>query len=162
MKLPAILRGGHNVVLDTMVFIYCFEDDPQYAGLCEQLILQAAAGLFTGIVTPVTAAEVLVKPLRVGRLDLADRYRDALRSLQNIRMTGISPETGFMAGALRAKYGLPLPDMIQVAVALESQSTALVTNDKALQRIKEVSIVPLDSLLSLPTPRVRQPGQTPR
>ncbi|MDO9541767.1 MAG: PIN domain-containing protein [Kiritimatiellia bacterium] len=147
MKLPSLLHGGHDVVLDTMIFIYLFEDDQKYGRCCEWLLQQAADGAFTGVITPVTAAELLVKPLQSKRTALADHYRDALRGLPNIRLVDISPEAGFMAGALRAKYNLPLPDMIQAATAIEINSTALISNDKAMKRIKEVNVILLDSLI---------------
>ena len=147
MRLPSHLQGGHDVVLDTMIFIYLFEDDQKYGHCCEWLLQQAADGAFTGVITPVTAAELLVKPLQLKRHALADHYRDALRSLPNIRLVGFSPEAGFMAGALKAKYNLPLPNMIQVATAMERNSTALISNDKALQRVKEVNVILLDSLI---------------
>jgi len=148
MKLPSLLHGGHDVVLDTMILVYFFEDDQKYGRPCEWLLQQAADGAFSGVITPVTAAELLVKPLQSKQIALADRYRDALHSLPNIRLVGFSPEAGFMAGALRAKYSLPLPGMIQVAVAMERNSTALISNDKALQRVKEVNVILLSSLMN--------------
>lgn len=147
MKLPSLLQGGRDVVLDTMIFIYFFEDDQKYGRCCEWLLQQAADGAFTGVITPITAAELLVKPLQSKRTALADHYRDALRSLPNIRLVGLSPAAGFMAGALRAKYNLPLPDMIQVAMAIERNSTALISNDRVLRRVKEVNVILLDSLV---------------
>ena len=147
VKLPSFLHGGHDVVLDTMIFIYLFEDNQKYGHSCEWLLQQAAEGVFTGVITPVTAAELLVKPLQSNRTALADHYRDALRSLPNIRLVDISSETGFMAGALKAKYNLPLPDMIQAATALEINSTALISNDKVFQRVNEVNVILLDSLI---------------
>ena len=147
MKLPLRLQGGHDVILDTMLFIYFFEDDQKYGRGCEWLFQQIADGAFTGMITPVTAAELLVKPLLLKRPALADHYRDALRSLPNIRLVSLSPDAGFMAGALRAKYNLPLPDMMQIAVAMEINSTAMISNDKTLQRVKEVNVIMLDSLI---------------
>lgn len=147
VKLPRALRGREHVVLDTMVFIYLFEDSPVYAGACEALIAAAAGGEFSGAVTPITAAELLVKPLRQGRHDIADRYRTALRSMANITMAGITPETGQLAGALRAKYGLPLPDMLQVASALDAPHPTLVTNDRRLSRVLEVDLFLLEDMV---------------
>lgn len=147
MKLPSLLHGAHDVVLDTMIFIYLFEDDQKYGGACEWLLRQAAEGVFSGVITPVTAAELIVKPLQSKRTALADHYRHALHSLPNIHLVEMSPEAGFMAGALRAKYNLPLPDVIQVAIALERNSTALISNDRALQRVKEVKVILLASLI---------------
>ena len=147
MKIPLLLQGGRDVVLDTMIFIYLFEDDKKYGRCCEWLLQQAADGAFTGVITPVTAAELLVKPLQFKRHALADRYRDARRSVPNRHLVGGAPEAGWMAGALTAKYNLPLPDMIQVATAMERNSTALISNDKALQRVKEANVILLDSLI---------------
>jgi predicted nucleic acid-binding protein len=50
-----------------------------------------------------------------------------------------------VAGALRAKYRLPLPDMLQAACAIQ-HGAALITNDKALHAVTEIPIVSLDEL----------------
>lgn len=141
------LAGRTGIVLDTMLWIYLFEDHPQFGAVCEQLVEKLGDGFFGGVVTAVTAAELLVKPLKQDRADIADSYRDALRGIPNLEMVGISPACGFMAGALRARYGLPLPDMIQAAVALQAERPMLVTNDKALCKVSEVDVVLLEELL---------------
>jgi predicted nucleic acid-binding protein len=46
-----------------------------------------------------------------------------------------------MAGSLRAKYALPLPDMLQVAIALREAQPTLITHDKALKRVKEAKVL---------------------
>jgi len=76
-------------------------------------------GFFSGVVTPITAAEILVKPLTKKRLSIADRYRMAIRSL---------------------------PDMFQAAVALSFPARTLITNDRALRKVREVRILLLDEL----------------
>jgi predicted nucleic acid-binding protein len=48
-----------------------------------------------------------------------------------------------MAGSLRAKYDLPLPDMLRVAVALRRENRTLMTHDKALKRIREATVLTL-------------------
>jgi predicted nucleic acid-binding protein len=140
MKIPAGLRGCRDVVLDTMCFIYLFEDAPALGPLCEHVLELAADGVFSGAVTPVTAAELLVKPLQQERGDLADRYRLALSGLPNVRMKELTSDAGWLAGALRAKHGLPLPDMLQIAVALQSPRPALITNDRALKKVGELPV----------------------
>jgi predicted nucleic acid-binding protein len=140
------LRGRRGVVLDTMVWIYFFEDHPKYAAICSRLVQEAEAGTFSGVVTPVTAAEILVKPLQKHRADIAERYSMALRNLVNIGFYPLDWDVGFMAGALRAKYGLPLPDVLQAAMALRETPPTLITNDKALKKIAEVNVILLDDL----------------
>lgn len=147
MKVPKRLAGRKGVVLDTMVFIYLFEDSPQFGSVSEFILEQVGLGKFEGVVTPITAAELMVKPIQNRRYDLADRYRLALRSMQNVVPVAFSFETGLLAGSLRAKYGLPLPDMIQVACAMESRSPTLITNDKVMERIDEAEVFLLSAFL---------------
>lgn len=140
MKLPRQLRGRKGVVLDTMVFIYLFEDSPEYGSVCEFIVDQVRRGEFKAVVTPITAADILVKPLERNREDLADRYRRAMRGMKNIEPLQLPFEVGFLAGSLRAKYKFPLPDMIQAACALLSKTPTLITNDKAMEQIEEVQV----------------------
>ena len=51
-----------------------------------------------------------------------------------------------MAGSLRAKYGLPLPDMFQVAAALSQPANAIITNDHDIQRVREIDVFLLGDL----------------
>ena len=140
------LRSRTGVVIDTMLFVYLFEDTPGFAAKCEAIMEHMARGLFTGVVTPITTAELLVKPIREKRPDLAMHYRNALAGMPNMLHTTIDHEIGAMAGALRAKYRLPLPDLIQVASALRFDNPAIITNDRELKRISEVDVFLLDSM----------------
>ena len=140
------LEGRKGVVIDTMVFIYLFEDHPAFGELCENLFNQIKGGFFSAIATPITAAEVLVKPLQKGQLSIADKYRNAIRNMPNISNVKFEVEIGFMAGSLRAKYGLPLPDMFQVAAALDQPANAIITNDRDIQRIQEIDVFLLSDL----------------
>ena len=141
------LLGRQNVVLDTMVWIYFFEAHARYGELCKQLLLQVEAGSFSAVLTPITLAELIVKPLRQHRQDRATQYRSAMQTMTNVRLLAFSVHDGWLAGSLCAKYALRLPDAMQVAAALSAERPTLVTNDKALARVKEVEIVLLNDLL---------------
>ncbi|MDD4018385.1 MAG: PIN domain-containing protein [Kiritimatiellae bacterium] len=143
---PKALKGVRDAVFDTMVLIYLLEDHPTYAPVCESLFGLAEAGSLSGVITPITLAEVIVKPLKAGQPELADRYQNAIRNLPNITLGELSWKTGIMAGALRAKYGLALPDLFQAACAIE-RGGVLITNDKALKRVEEIRVVLLNDLL---------------
>ena len=69
------------------------------------------------------------------------------RCMRNVFPIPLSFETGLLAGSLRAKYGLPLPDMIQIACAMKSDTPTLVSNDKAFQQIEEVDVFLLSAFL---------------
>ncbi len=140
------LDGRRGVVIDTMVFIYLFEDHPIFGDLCEKLFDEIQSGLFSAIVTPITAAEVLVKPLKKGQLSIADHYRNAIRNMPNISNIHFDVDIGFMAGSLRSKYDLPLPDMFQIAAALTQPANAIITNDRDIQRVRETDVFLLSDL----------------
>jgi predicted nucleic acid-binding protein len=142
------LDKKHGVVIDTMVFIYLFEDHRDYAERCEHIIGRMSDGLFTGVVTPITAAEILVKPLKQEHFAIADLYQDVIKNLPNVILPEINIEIAFMAGSLKAKYGMPLPDMFQAATALYFPAQALITNDRAMQRIKEIDVFLLDKMFA--------------
>jgi len=141
MRIVPELRGRRGVVLDTMVWIYLLEDVPEHAEAAEVLIESARKGEFGAVMTPITCAELIVKPLKEGRPDIADRYRRMLSALPHLEQAVIDGATGWMAGSLRAKYALPLPDMLQVAVALREVQPTLITHDKALKRVKEAKVL---------------------
>jgi len=140
------LDGRRGVVIDTMVFVYLFEDHPAFGDICENLFNQIRVGVFSAIATPITAAEVLVKPLEKGQLSIVDKYRNAIRHMPNISNIKFDVEIGFMAGSLRAKYGLPLADMFQVAAALAQPANAIITNDRDIQRVRETDVFLLSDL----------------
>ncbi len=141
------LNGRKDVVLDTMFFIYLFEDSPRYGILCESVVNMISDGMFSGLITPLTAAEIVVKPLAEGMKELADRYIAELKGMVNVGHAVSSIETGHMAGALKAKYKLPLPDMFQMAAAMQTERPAIITNDKALKKVSEVEVFILDDML---------------
>ena len=99
------------------------------------------------MITPVTAAEILVRPLEQGRQDLADKYRLALGNLRNIEAVGLPFEIGFLAAGLRAKYRMPLPDMVQAACAMTGKEPTLITNDRSLRKLEELTVLLLNDFL---------------
>lgn len=147
MKALSSLKPEDRVVLDTMFWIYLFEDAPRYGVRCQAILDLIGAGRFKAVVTPVTAAELLVKPIKQNRADIADHYRRALTNLKNVELQAMTFQVGCLAGALRAKYDLPLPDMLQAACAIGAQAPRLLTNDKALRRVAELQVILLDDLL---------------
>ena len=144
VKVPASLKPHHAVVLDTNLLIYLFEDHPEFGAAAEFLFDQIAGGAFRGLVTPITLAQLVVKPLQNQRTDIADAYRSALQHMIGVELIAIDPETGVLAGALRAQYGLPLPDMMQAAAALRYADPVLVTQDARLRQIQELQVLSLD------------------
>ena len=71
-------------------------------------------------------------PIREGRLDLAQEYRNVL--LQSPNLTPVPLDAGIaeQAAELRAQYKLRTPDAIQLATALRSGAPWFLTSDADL------------------------------
>ncbi len=100
-------------------------------------------GELRGVVLVITLAEVLAGPLGHGNEILADRYYRALISSAHWQIQEMYSELLFMAARIRTRYRLKLPDAIQVATAIHSSSSALVTHDRDFSSVDEILILGL-------------------
>lgn len=132
------LRSGATVLVDSAPLIYWLEGHrtfaERYAGLFEA---HARGELAIGIST-ITLAEVLAGPFKRGALALAKRYERALTALD---VHPVSPAVAVSGARLRARYGLKLPDALQLATALEVGADALVTHDRDFSRVDGIRVI---------------------
>ena len=96
--------------------------------------------------SPVTLAECLVVPYRLGIATLQQDFLDLIVYGNNTVFVSIDREIGTQAAELRARYNLTLPDALQIASALAAGSQAFLTNDATLKRVTEVNVLVLDDL----------------
>jgi predicted nucleic acid-binding protein len=87
-----------------------------------------------------TLAELLIKPLRDGRIDVVATYRDALEN-SLIRLAPISRAVLVRAAMLRGQLGMKMPDAIHAATAVDSACSAFLTNDTELRVPKGIERV---------------------
>jgi len=130
--------------LDTNVLIYYIEEHPIFLKKIEPLIDKIVQGKATGITSYVTLLELLVKPLREGRLDLVDQYRAILTG--QLEMVPIDEAVSVKAAQLRAKYGFRTPDAIQLASVIQKKGDVFITNDRGLKNVKEIKILTLEEI----------------
>jgi predicted nucleic acid-binding protein len=134
--------GEHPVlVLDTAPIIYWLEGHPRLAERFEAVFEAAASGAARTVISTVTLAEVLGGPLRAGNELLAAQYREALTRSAGWSVIPLDVEIAVEAARIRAAYRLRLPDAIQVATAIRSGATALVTHDKAFTRVRGLRVI---------------------
>jgi len=91
--------------------------------------------------------ELTVKPLRIGRPDIADDYRRFLDDFPHLSIVELSRDVIDRGSELRASHGLRVADALQIAACLASGATAFVTNDLRLRRIQEVEIIMLNDFI---------------
>lgn len=142
------LTGSRCVCVETAVFIYYLEDQGAYATLVEPLFGAVGSGRFSGISSCLTLAEALVKPLRMGRHDLAEAYRRALGESFRIRLYPLNRPVAEKAARIAADHNIKPPDAVQLATAALYEADAFVTNDRRLRRFQEMKVIVLDDFLS--------------
>lgn len=91
----------------------------------------------------ISLAEVLTKPIAMGRTDLADAYRGLLTKGPHLALLDLSRGIAERAAVVRARHGLRLPDAFQVAAALDAGATHFLTNDSRLKVVRELTVVVL-------------------
>jgi predicted nucleic acid-binding protein len=133
-----------RIGLDTNVLIYYIEEHPIFLKKIEPLIDKIVQGKATGITSYVTLLELLVKPLREGRLDLVDQYKTILTG--QLEMVPIDEAVSVKAAQLRAKYGFRTPDAIQLASVIQKKGDVFITNDRGLKNVKEIKILTLEEI----------------
>ncbi|MGH6989055.1 MAG: type II toxin-antitoxin system VapC family toxin [Stellaceae bacterium] len=126
------------LLLDSAPVIYYFENHPKFADHYEPLFSAQTAGALRFAVTPITIAEVLTGPLRLGNDATARRYLAILRSWEFV---GLTIDIAERAARLRASLPLKLPDAIQVASALAIDAAALVTADRELSKLRSLRVI---------------------
>jgi predicted nucleic acid-binding protein len=132
------LRDGALVLVDTAPIIYTLEDHRRFAARFKPLFRRHEAGEIALVVTTVTIAEVLTGPMKAGEEALARRYRAALEAWMVVDFTSDIAES---AARLRGRYGLKLPDAIQLASALAINADALVTHDRDFASVTGIQVL---------------------
>lgn len=146
-RVRSFLEKHRVYVVDTMVFIYHFEDHKRYAETTQRLLEALENGTNQGLTSIVTLLEILVKPKREENWDAVRDYRDLLMTFPNLTMVPVDEACAQKASDLRAHYGLRTPDAIQIASALLGGATAYVTNDDQLKQVTELEVILLEELL---------------
>ncbi|MGI2905533.1 type II toxin-antitoxin system VapC family toxin [Tolypothrix sp. VBCCA 56010] len=130
MSITDSLQGVTRLFLDSAPVIYAVERNPQYLPLVRVVFERIFSGLPMGVVSPITLAECLVQPYRLGQNELQQDFIELMTDNQNIEFVPIDDETlAINAAEIRARYNLQLPDAFQITVALAAGCEAFLTND---------------------------------
>ncbi|MBA7561138.1 type II toxin-antitoxin system VapC family toxin [Candidatus Atribacteria bacterium 1244-E10-H5-B2] len=138
---------GKVVGLDTMVFIYHFEENQAYSPLTFSIFESLEKGNFNGITSVLTLLEILVKPKKEGNLLLTERYKLLFETFPNLQVKEINENIADIASSLRANYNINTPDAIQIATSLEAKADIFITNDATLKKISEIKVLLLSEML---------------
>ncbi len=132
---------GKKVGVDTAPFIYFIEKHPEYHNVLKEIFRLAAKKQIHIITSIITLIEVMVHPLRLGHVKLAERYEQILSGSDEILLADVTSEVGCQAAVLRSKYNIKTPDAIQISASLVNDAEFFITNDKRLKSIKEIKVI---------------------
>ncbi len=142
------LLGRYSVLgLDTMTFIYHFEENEDYLPFTKALFGLIEDGRIEGKTSVITRLEILVKPKEEGNELLADEYRLILENFPHLEVIPVDAKVADLASVIRAKYKLRTPDAIQLATSILKGAQAFVTNDESLKKVKEIESIVMREVL---------------
>ena len=145
--LQDLLKNYSIIGLDTSIFIYHLEDHPRYSPLTEIIFNALEKGINKGVASYLTLMEILVKPKTEGLPQVARDYEYYLTTFPNLTFYEMGLDVARKASDLRSADRIKAPDAIQLATAVLYGSTAFLTNDKTLERVKGVDVFILEKLL---------------
>lgn len=138
----AIARmAGHRVYLDTNVFVYFLDRNPDYFPVVAPIIEAIESGLIIGYTGDAAIAETLVKPYQTDNLALAASFKAFFRTEDFLSIQPHDAETFDLAAQLRAKRGLKFIDALHCATAIQAGCKFFVTNDGGIQSSDVLDVV---------------------
>jgi len=143
------LRGHKTILLDTSIWIYHLEQHPRFGGIATKILSALESGEFHGIASELILTELLVRPLKLNRQDIADEYELLLSNFPNLTFIPVDREILLGAATLRAFFKLRTPDAILFSTALKERATAVISNDTSWRKVSGlVSVILLNDLES--------------
>ncbi|WP_325176785.1 type II toxin-antitoxin system VapC family toxin [Paenibacillus alkalitolerans] len=140
------LSSFKKVALDTNIFIYVFEQHPEFGEKAKRLLEQIEEGTYSAIASTISLTEILVKPIRDGNLALEKQYKLLFTHFPNLSVVSVDTIVAERAAFLRGKYGMKTPDALVISCAIIAQADVFVTNDVRLEQVEEI---PCKSLAQL-------------
>ncbi len=146
MKLAGVLENVQRLFLDTAPVIYFLERHPVYFLRMDALFRIRRERNIVIVTSPVTLAECLVHPIRLGLAQQSESYRKLILHGAGTEFYEIGPEVAERAARVRAMHSIALMDALQVGMAAATGCQAFVTNDRRLSKLVEIPVLLLDDL----------------
>jgi predicted nucleic acid-binding protein len=146
-KVSAQLQKYKTIGLDTLCFIYHFEENAAYLPFTTELFNLIEKGKLTAVCSAINYLEVLVGPKKQGLNDVVSFYRFVFHSFPNLILAKVDAYIADLASDLRAKYNLKAPDAINLACSLAHKAECFITNDRMLSRVKEIRVLLMKDLI---------------
>jgi len=118
---------------DTNLFLYAIEEHPTLAENVRALWERMHSRGDRLAASTLTLGELLVKPIQVGNLALAQQYRELL-SPPDVQLLDFNAKAAEVFARIRQQPGIKPPDAIQLACSAAAGVDLFITNDDRLSR----------------------------
>jgi predicted nucleic acid-binding protein len=120
---------------DSMLWVYFFEQNPQFYASTHAFMARAQAARYQFASSYLILAEVLVVPKRNGDLFTAARYRRTFQP-SNVTMVPLSPDAAERFADIRASTRVKPADALHLALAASAGTDYFVSTDAKLHVLK--------------------------
>jgi predicted nucleic acid-binding protein len=145
-KLKERLKNVRRIFLDTAPVIYYVEKNDGYLGLVEAVFNRIDEGLLTAATSPITLAECLIHPYRLGLTQLQIDFYELIVNARNTFFTPLDKGISQKAAQLRAAHNISLTDAFQLSSALAVGCEAFLTNDLGMKGILDLDVIVLNEI----------------
>lgn len=129
----------HKLIgLDTNIFIYHFEDNPQFVSYTQLIFDELSKNRLQAVTSIVSVIEALSYP---SPPEVLVNIEDGFRTMPNLTIYDLNHDLALESAKIRRKYGFRLPDSVQLATALKAKAKAFISNDGRLKKFKELTII---------------------
>ena len=123
------------IALDSSIFIYHLEEHPSYASFTHEILSGIEFGQWNGVTSVITLMEIGVKPISVGRDDIARKYEALLVNFPNLVICDIDRDVARKAAFLRAQYRVRPPDALHLATAIVNREPGFHNERQAVDSV---------------------------
>lgn len=130
-----------TIGLDTSIVIYLLEHHPTYFKAAYAIFQNIESGKCQAAFSIIGMIELLTAPKQQERYDLVTKYQSYLAAYTDLAIIDVMKPIIELSTNFRALYSISTPDAIHLATAAWLDVDEFITNDKALQKVKEVNVV---------------------
>ncbi|MGB7762481.1 MAG: PIN domain-containing protein [Bryobacteraceae bacterium] len=123
-----------RIYWDTMLFVYWFEDNPQYAGRVEEIYRKMRQRKDKLLTSAFTVGEILAGSYRRGQTDEGRNIRQLFESFE-VELIPFAAETAERYGQIRGGSRVSPADAIHLASAAHAGVDLFLTNDRELRNL---------------------------
>lgn len=127
---------GSIIAVDSMIFIYLFEDDTRFIDEVHPILKNAERGKSSLITSVISVAETLSPTKYLVDKVTPTKIQQFFRETQGLTIYPVDWNIAVEAAFLRQKHRfLKTPDAIQLATALVYKATTFITNDTEFKKL---------------------------